>query len=200
MPFETLIALLGLAFAAAWTPGPNNAMLASSGATFGLRRTMPHALGVMLGFPVMMFAVAIGLGEVFRQSEALREVLRWGGALLLFWVAWRIAHSGRPGEVGGRSRPFSFLQAAAFQWVNPKGWAMCIAIVAQFATGIAPLREAVICSAAFLAAGATSSISWASLGSAIGRLLSTRRRLQVFNWTMAALVAASVLFLFLDDI
>jgi threonine/homoserine/homoserine lactone efflux protein len=197
MPPETLIALLGIAFAAAWTPGPNNAMLASSGATFGLRRTLPHSMGVAFGFPVMMFAVAIGLGAVFRQSELLRDGLRLAGAGLLIWIAWRIAHTARPGSGGGRATPFSFLQAAAFQWVNPKGWAMCIAIVAQFVTGDNPVREALICSAAFLAAGLTSSISWAGLGSAIGRLLSTDRRLQAFNWCMAALVAASVALVFL---
>ncbi len=197
MPPETLIALMGIAFAAAWTPGPNNAMLASSGATFGLRRTFPHMMGVALGFPVMMFAVAIGLGELFRQSELLRDALRVAGTAMLIWIAWRIAHTARPGSGGRETRPFSFLQAAAFQWVNPKGWAMCIAIVAQFVSGEAPVREAAICSAAFLGAGLTSSVSWAGLGSAIGRLLSTDRRLRIFNWCMAALVAASVVLVFL---
>lgn len=193
---ETLTALLGIAFAAAWTPGPNNAMLASSGATFGFRRTAPHMMGVAFGFPVMMFAVALGLGELFRQSEALRDALRLAGAALLIWIAWRIAHAARPGSGGRAARPFSFLQAAAFQWVNPKGWAMCVAVVAQFVTGAAPVREALIASAAFLVAGLTSSASWAGFGSAIGRLLSTDGRLRAFNWLMAALVAASVALIF----
>ena len=80
---ETLGAVAAMAFAGTWSPGPNNAMLSASGARFGLRATLPHARGVALGFPAMVFAVALGLGEAFRHSELLRETLRWGGAALL---------------------------------------------------------------------------------------------------------------------
>ena len=83
-----------LAFASVWTPGPGNAMLAASGATFGFGRTLPHALGVPLGFPLMIFLVALGLGEAFRESAALRETLHRAGAALLAWIAWRIDPGG----------------------------------------------------------------------------------------------------------
>ncbi len=197
---DTIGALLALAFAAAWTPGPNNAMLAASGATFGFRRTLPHALGVTLGFPAMVFLVALGLGRAFQESEALRETLRWGGAALLLWIAWRIATAKGPGGGKGRAKPFSFLQAAAFQWVNPKAWAMCVAVVAQYASGTAPGAEALTCAAVFLVAGATSTHGWAGFGAAIGRLLGSGLRLRVFNLVMAAMVAAGVALLIAADL
>jgi len=91
MAFETFIAFMSLMMAAAWTPGPNNAMLASSGANFGFLKTVPHALGVSLGMPVMLFLISLGLGELFTRSEILRETMRWGGAALLLYIAWRTA-------------------------------------------------------------------------------------------------------------
>lgn len=197
---DAIGALLALAFAAAWTPGPNNAMLAASGATFGFRRTLPHALGVTLGFPAMIFLVALGLGRVFHESETLRETLRWGGAALLVWIAWRIATAERPGSGKGRSKPFTFLQAAAFQWVNPKAWAMCVGIVSQFASGVAPVAEALSCAAVFVVAGGTSTHGWAGFGAAIGRFLQSDRRLRAFNLVMAAMVVAGVAMLLAADL
>jgi threonine/homoserine/homoserine lactone efflux protein len=88
MTVDALLALAALALASTWTPGPNNIMLANSGATFGWRATWPHAFGVALGFPLMVFVLALGLGELFRESAALREGLRWGGAALLVWLGW----------------------------------------------------------------------------------------------------------------
>jgi hypothetical protein len=88
MPPETLLNLTLLAVAAAWTPGPNNALVATSGALFGLRRTWPHVLGIALGYPLMVFLVALGLGELFRASPLFNDVLRWAGAALLLYVAW----------------------------------------------------------------------------------------------------------------
>ncbi len=87
MDMQTFIALIGLALATLFTPGPNNTMLAASGASFGLRRTLPHGLGVALGFPVMLLTVGLLLAELFRSSDILRETLRWGGAALLLWMA-----------------------------------------------------------------------------------------------------------------
>lgn len=197
---ETLLALAAFAFAGSWTPGPNNAMLASSGATFGLRRTLPHALGVSLGLSAMCFALGLGLGEAFRASPLLREGLRWVGAAAMLWLAWKIATAAAPGAAGARARPLRFWEAAAFQWVNPKAWMMCLGVLAQFATGAAPAAEAALASAAFLAAGCTSAPSWAWFGQAAGRWLGRGARLRAFNLAMAALVAAGVIALLQEDL
>lgn len=196
MSTADLIALFGLAVAAAWTPGPNNLMLAASGVNFGLRRTVPHICGVAFGFPVMIFAVAVGVAGVFAASEIAREALRWVGAAVLLWFAWRIATAGRA-KAGDRSRPLSFIEAAGFQWINPKGWAMALATTAQFVTGENPVLEGAACAAAYMIAGLGSSIVWAAFGVGLRRFLSTDFRLHLFNGVMGLSLAAFALYLFL---
>ena len=197
MTFETFLALLTLALIAAWTPGPNNLMLASSGANFGLRRTLPHICGVAFGFPIMIFVVATGLGAIIAASAALQEVMRWAGAALLLWFAWRIATAGRA-EDERRSRPLNFAEAAGFQWVNPKAWAMAMATTAQFVTGSAVIVESLLCALAYAIAGLGSSIVWAGFGVWIRRLLSTDLRLRIFNVAMGLLIASFVAVLLRD--
>lgn len=199
MSFEIFLALLTLALIAAWTPGPNNLMLASSGANFGLRRTLPHICGVAFGFPIMIFVVATGLGAIIAASAALQDVMRWAGAALLLWFAWRIATSGRAQDQA-RARPLSFLEAAGFQWVNPKAWAMAMATTAQFVTGSAVIVESLLCSLAYAMAGLGSSIVWAGFGVWIRRLLSTDLRLRIFNVAMGLLIASFVIVLFWDEL
>ncbi len=192
MPADLLASLLLLAFAGSWTPGPNTAMVAASGANFGLRRTVPHVLGIAVGFPVMALVVGLALGEVFAASETLRTALRWGGAAVLLWLAWQI---GRAGGLGRRDapRPFGFLEAAAFQWVNPKAWVLAVAVSTQFIHPDRPLLTAAIVAAAFAAAGLSSSFAWAGLGQALRVWLSVPARLRAFNATMGALIALSVI-------
>lgn len=192
---ELLLALLVLAFAASWTPGPNNALVAASGANFGLRRSMPHVLGIGLGFPVMTFIVGLVLGEAFQQSALLREGLRWGGAALLLWVAWKIATTGGLGARPETARPFTFIEAAAFQWINPKGWVMAIAVTAQFIRPEAPYVSAVWIALVFVLAGVSSSLAWAGAGQAMRRWLSSPARMRGFNIAMGSLIALGVLYM-----
>ncbi|MXU64931.1 LysE family translocator [Oceanomicrobium pacificus] len=198
MTVESMIAILGILGAAAWTPGPNNAMLAASAANYGFRRTLPHAQGVAWGFPLMIFCVALGLGQIFQAVPILHEVLRFGGAALLLWVAWRIATASGGLGSGRDGRPFTFFQAAAFQWVNPKAWVMCVSVVSQFVTGTAPLREAAILALIALSMSLTSAHGWAAFGAALQRVLNTPLRLRIFNIAMASFIALGVIYLFED--
>lgn len=197
MTAESLAALAVLAFAASWTPGPNNALVAASGATFGLRRTLPHVCGIGLGFPVMALIVGLVLGEAFAASAALREGLRWGGAAVLLWVAWQVARSGGLGRRDA-ARPFTFAEAAAFQWVNPKGWVMAIAIAAQFVSPDRILASSAVVAAVFVAAGFSSSLAWAGMGQALRGLLAAPGRLKLFNIAMGGLIAAGVVAMLLE--
>lgn len=197
MPAEMFLSALTIALASLWTPGPNNAMLASSGATFGLRATVPHALGVTLGFSFMMLAVGLLLGGLFTQSAPLREALRWGGAALLLWVAWKIATAGGLGGSGGRPRPMRFAEAVAFQWINPKAWVMAVGMSAQFITPAAPVASALALAGLMAVAGLGSSFGWASAGVLIGRVLRTPARLRAFNLTMGAMIAGNVVIMLL---
>ncbi len=198
MELQILLALTGFAFATTWTPGPNNMMLAASGATFGWRLTVPHALGVALGFPFMVFLIALGLGEVFQRSQVLQTGLTWGGFAVMLYLAWRIATAGAA-KATSRTRPLRFHEAAAFQWVNPKAWVMAIGVSATYARGDDPITDAAIIAAAFVLAGLTSSQTWAAFGAGIGQALGTGARLRAFNITMGLLLVACALWLVLDS-
>jgi len=200
MSFDSFIALLGIVMASAWTPGPNNMMLAASGVNYGLRATAPHIFGVFLGFGFMIFSISLGLGGVFAAYPVLHEVLRWGGAAMLVWVAWKIATAKRPGEAGAATKPLNFWQAAAFQWVNPKALIMCVAMSAQFLDPANALRSAVIIALVSMLGGASSATGWAWFGTLLARWLHTKARLHAFNWTMAAIILAGVAMVIFADI
>ncbi len=197
MAADAFLSLIVLAFATLWSPGPNNIMLASSGATFGLRRTVPHMLGIIIGFPFMILAVGFFLGQVFQSSTILREIVRWFGAALMLWIAWKIATAGGLSIGKGRARPLRFHEAAAFQWINPKGWAMIIAVTSQFVNGENAATVIPLIALVFATIAMSSSILWAGFGTAMTRWLRTPGRLIWFNRTMAALIAASIAMLFL---
>ncbi len=162
---DTLAALAGLAVAMTWTPGPNNMMLAASGANFGWRRTVPHAMGVSFGFPVMLFVVAMGLGQLFVAEPRIADALAWIGLAAMFWFAWRIA-TADPGRAEGRSRPLSFLEAGAFQWINPKAWTFAVLVTASYVTGPAAVEAALLAALVFLLSGLGSSQAWTIFGTA----------------------------------
>ena len=198
MPMETFVPMVALAFASAWTPGPNNALLAASGARFGLRATLPHVAGVGLGFPLMVLIVGLFLGQAFQQSHILQQGLRWGGAALLLWMGWKIANAGAAGAGAADAKPFSLLGAAAFQWVNPKGWVMAISTTAIYISKDAPVLTAAIIAAAFMAMAFSSALGWAWVGQAMAGWLGTGHRLRIFNITMGLMVAAGAAVLIFD--
>ena len=198
MPMESFVPMVALAFASAWTPGPNNVLLAASGARFGLGPTMPHVIGVGLGFPLMVFIVGLFLGQAFQQSLILQQGLRWGGAALLLWMGWKIATAGAVGAAQGAGRPFSFLGAAAFQWINPKGWVMAISVTSLYLSRSAPVTTSAIIAATFMLMAFTSALGWAWAGQAMAGWLGTGHRLRIFNITMGLMVAAGAAVLIFD--
>jgi len=201
MATDTLLALTAICFATVWTPGPNNALLAASGARFSLRASLPHALGVACGFPVMMALIGLGLGEVFRAVPVIAETLRWAGAVVLLWLAWKILGTRiqQPGNLSGR--PWRFHEAVLFQWINPKAWIMAISVASQFVTSKAPVLETLICASVFLFTGLTSALGWVGIGTALQRwLAASMMRLRVFNGIMALLIVTTVVALLHTDL
>jgi threonine/homoserine/homoserine lactone efflux protein len=195
---DSLLALVAFAFATLWTPGPNNILLANSGATYGFNRSIPHLTGVASGFPFMLFCVAVGLGELFRAEPTLREGLRYVGAAVMLWIAWKLASAGRAKAEGGRGRPWRFYEAVAFQWINPKAWSMAIGIASAYMTGARPALEAASIAAVFVLIGMGSAAGWTGFGAALRRFLSTDARLRAFNIAMGGLVAASAIYILID--
>lgn len=130
---DVLYALILFCFVSGVTPGPNNVMLMSSGVNFGFRRTLPHLLGVVLGFALMVALIGLGLDAIFAHVPQLLPIMRWAGAAYMLWLAWRIANSGPVRDGDARGRPLGFFGAAAFQWINPKAWAIAISALTAYA-------------------------------------------------------------------
>jgi threonine/homoserine/homoserine lactone efflux protein len=174
------------------TPGPNNVMLASSGLNFGFRRSLPHLLGVNLGFTLMIFLVGIGLGSVFQQVPELYTVLKYAGAAYLLYLAWKIANSGSMDEGQARGKPFTFLQAAAFQWVNPKAWVMAVGVVATYTPQNGFFANLVIATVVCGIVNLPSIGIWVTFGTALRRVLHRPAAIRAFNVGMALLLVASL--------
>ncbi len=189
---DTLLPLLGFVIVGTATPGPNNLMVLISGANWGLRPTIPHILGIAAGFPVMIVAVGLGLGLAFQAFPTLHDLLKYLAFAYLCWLAWKIAMAGRSEAKGRSGRPMSFLEAAAFQWVTPKAWAIVLAGVALYTTETGNKAvEITVIAALFGLVCIPNGIVWALFGSTISRLLdddSWRRR---FNIAMAILLVIS---------
>lgn len=191
---DTFIPLLAFVVIATVTPGPNNFMVMSSGANYGLARTLPHIIGIALGFPVMIFAVGFGMEAVFEAIPQLDTVLRWVAFAYLLYLAWRVANAGRPKLDSEGGRPLGLIGAAAFQWVNPKAWALVLGAMALFITpngnhflevGLVALLFGLVC--------VPNGIVWALFGTGIARFLENDRHRRIFNIVMAVLLVASVI-------
>jgi len=184
-------ALAVFAFVTSVTPGPNNLMLMASGANFGFRRTIPHMLGIGLGFSFMVALMGVGLAQLFDAFPQSYTVLKSLSVAYLLYLAWKIANASAPDSARLTGKPMSFVQAAAFQWLNPKAWAMALTAISAYApdqsTG-AILWVALI----FGAINLPSVSSWTFLGLQMRRILTNPGRLRAFNWGMAALLLATL--------
>ncbi len=191
MNFEIVYALILFAFVSSITPGPNNLMLLASGANYGLRRTIPHMLGVSLGHSFMIVLVGAGLMGVFDAYPAAYTVLQVLSVAYLLFLTWKIVNASAPAGRGGAGRPMTFLQAAAFQWVNPKGWAMALTAISVYLP--APGLEGVLVAAlVFLLVNLPSVSFWAVLGKQAQRVLTNPGRLRAFNIAMGVLLVSSL--------
>lgn len=191
MTYDILLALIAFAFVSSITPGPNNLMLMASGANFGFRRTIPHMLGIGLGFTFMVLLVGAGLVQIFDRYPVSYIVLKVASVVYLLYLAWKIAHAAPASGAAAIGVPMTFLQAAAFQWVNPKAWAMALTATTAY-TPDQTLSAILVVAMVFGAVNLPSVSTWTVLGQQMARILTNPRRLLVFNWTMAALLVASL--------
>jgi len=186
-----LLSLLGFAFANSITPGPNNLMLLASGANFGVRRTLPHLAGVAGGFTAMVVLVGLGVMQLFALWPPAETVLKIGCTGYMLWLAWRIATAAAPGAAGARARPMSFIEAVAFQWLNPKAWAMALGAITLYAPG-REVAAVLAVAAVFGAVNLPCVSSWTLMGRGAARLLQNPARLRAFNGVMALLLVATL--------
>jgi threonine/homoserine/homoserine lactone efflux protein len=192
LPLMTYVATMSV------TPGPNNIMLAASGVNFGFRRTLPHLLGVSVGNSVQVLIVASGLAWVMAWLDALRLPLVLVGCGYLLWLALRQARAGQPGR-GGRVEPLGFVAAALFQWVNPKAWMMVLNIAILFLPRDADWQTAAGLALVCMSVNLPCVALWAVAGARLRAWLQQPAALMAFNYTMAALLAATALWIGADE-
>jgi threonine/homoserine/homoserine lactone efflux protein len=190
-----LIAFVTFAAVVAGTPGPGNALLAAIGTKVGVRQGLASLLGQAIGMGTMLFAITLGVGKVLLAHPFALQALKWGGAALLCWMAWRIATAGH--AVQATSARTGFLGMAAFQWVNPKGWLVGVAAVATFLDRQAgsALEQAAVLAVLFTLVAVPSCLPWLAFGAALQRFLRTSGARRVLNAVMGALLAASAILL-----
>lgn len=187
-----LLSLIGFAFAMSITPGPNNVMLASSGANHGIRASVPHLLGISAGFAVMLVVISAGLGSLLQAWPPLLVAMRWVGAAWMLWLAWKIASAPPPGKVAPRG-VLGFTGAAAFQWINPKAWLIALGAASEFTQPDLPLAwQAGRIGLVFLVVALPCTFVWVLLGRGAASVLREPGRLRAFNITMAVLLVATL--------
>lgn len=192
MTFEILLGLIVFSLVSSITPGPNNLMLMASGANFGFRRSIPHMLGVALGFTFMVLLVGIGLVQVFEAFPVTYTVLKVVSLVYLLYLAWKIANAAPAG--GGEAvsgAPLTFIQAALFQWVNPKAWTMALTAVSIYSPSQS-LAAVAFVAAVFGAVNLPCISAWTSMGLQLQRVLTSPLRLRAFNVLMALLLIGSL--------
>ncbi len=199
MTTDQMLALSVFAAVSSGTPGPNNLMILTSGVNFGMKRSIPHLMGITLGFCFMIFCVGMGLQTMFTVFPQLETILRYVGTVYLLWLAWKIANSGPVGDgKAAGAKPMGFWAATAFQWVNPKAWFMAISAITTYASSAtnaefgSKLSQVLLVVLIFGVINLPLVACWGWFGSAMRRFLQDPKNLKIFNVTMAVLLIASL--------
>ena len=196
MTTEIFAALAIFALVSSITPGPNNLMLMTSGINFGLRRTVPHMLGVAGGFTVMIILIGLGIMQVIEAVPGSMTFITILSGLYLLYMAWKIATTdtslARNYAATAKSKPFTFLQAALFQWVNPKAWTMALTAISAYAPKSQGWIGVLMVAAVFGAINLPATGTWAVMGAKMRRFFGDPVRLKTFNIIAAILLVTSL--------
>jgi threonine/homoserine/homoserine lactone efflux protein len=196
MTTELLAALAIFALVSSITPGPNNLMLMTSGINFGLTRTIPHMLGVSIGFTLMIALIGLGVMKIIDTVPGSTLIITIASGLYLLFMAWKIATTDTsPAESGvaaAKSKPFTFIQAALFQWVNPKAWTMALTAISAYAPKSQGWVGVILVAGVFGIINLPSTATWAVMGAKLRNFLADPMRLRTFNIIAALLLVASL--------
>lgn len=190
---EYYLSLLVFTLVAGITPGPNNMMLMTSGLNHGIHKSLPHFFGICIGFPIMVIIVGIGMATLFSKYPSLYLYLKIAGISYLCYLAWKIANAGNPEATQSIRAPITFLQAAAFQWLNPKAWAIAIGALATFSNKDRFFSTVLIIAFAYFITGLITMFIWLALGNSLQSVLNTTQRRQNFNIFMAITLVLSII-------
>jgi threonine/homoserine/homoserine lactone efflux protein len=190
-----LLPLMSYCLVMSATPGPNNVMLATTGANYGGRGALPAILGIQAGLFVQTMLMCVGLGSAFMAYPLAQQVLRIAGSLYLVFLAWKLSGAALAGAQAPKA--VSFAQAATFQALNPKSWVKAITVASVFMpAGPDTVANALLVAVIGVLMGAPCNAMWALFGVSIRRLLKDPRKQRVFNLTMGAtLLVLALMFL-----
>ena len=192
MTLQLFLGLIVFAGIAAFTPGPNNALLMAAGMNYGFRRSLPLIVGVAVGFPLMIGLIGLGLGGIFKLYPLLYTILKYAGAAYMLYLAWKIATAAPSTDSTAAAKPLSFLQMCLFQWVNPKGWIMAVTALSaytladDYATGVATVVGT------FVFMGIISATTWTGFGAVLKNTMTDPRYFRIINVSLAVLLVASL--------
>lgn len=191
---ELLLAIFVFASSTSITPGPNNIMIMASGMNFGTRKSLPHYLGICIGFPAMVVLVGLGFGFIFDEYPLIHEIIKIVGIVYLVYLSWLIANSAPKSLDSTETQPISFWQAVLFQWVNPKAWIMATGAVAAYTSAASDIYSQVLLIAlVFFAVSFPCIGSWLFFGVWLKKLLKDSSNQRVFNICMALLLVMSII-------
>ena len=184
----SLLPLALFAFVSTITPGPNNIMLTSSGIMFGYTRTLPHMLGITVGFAALALLCALGVGSLVLAVPGMQVMLKVLSSGYLLYLAWKLRSMSFNADDEKNAKPMTFMGAAAFQFANPKAWVMCITSASAFLPQIEPLWMSLALYCLIYAVIGFPCISvWAGAGSILRRYLAQTLWRRVFCTVMVLL-------------
>lgn len=196
---DEFIPIMFFCLATSISPGPNNIMLMTSGLNHGAGKTLPHLLGIIVGFPLMVAVVGLGLGALFLAYPAIHLIVKVLGITYLLFLAWKMANSSNPNAKESLRNPLTFLQAASFQWANPKAWVIASGAISTFTSPGNIESQVLKVLVGYITVGSLSMAAWLFLGVFLKSILHNKRRLHYFNISMATLLVLSVIPMALTD-
>lgn len=193
------IALVLFVISASVTPGPNNIMVMTSGINHGLRKSIPHLVGINTGFPLMIVLVGLGFNTIFEKFPFLFNALKIVSAVYLLFIAYGIFKGSIGSDENSHRKPMTMIEAALFQWINPKAWIMVIGVLAAFTNMESSyLTQTLFIALIFMLFGPLCTGLWLYSGVGLKKLLSKKIYLQIFNTSMALLLVVSLWPIFKD--
>ena len=191
MTWTLLISVAVFSFVTSVTPGPNNTFLLSSGANFGLKKSLPYLNGIMVGLTGMMIALGAGIGVIFTTLPQVYQVLKWVGFAYIVYLAFLIVRSTSKSETG-EAHYIGFVKATTFQFVNPKAWVVVASFMATMVPVDAGIAATIFICVIFLVFTYPGALLWAVAGQVLKDWLSNPVRRRVFNIASAILLVLSM--------
>ena len=192
-----ILSIILFGIVAAYTPGPNNFVAFYSGFNFGIKRTLPHILGVTFGFPFLLLCMALGLINIFKLYPLIQEILKYLGTLFLIYLAYKIAFSVSSSD-DIKENPVKFFETFLFQYLNPKGVSVAVIIVSTYIeAGENYINHAIQIVLLALLFSSTSITCWTFIGKFLRKFATNEKFIKSFNYVMSGLLLLSIITIYL---